>query len=96
MSTQAPSSGSGIARLLEGLERAGLVERAECATDRRGVYARLTHAGSAKLGEAHRTHLAGVGELFVERYSPDELAALSALLARLPRAGGDADPCDAE
>lgn len=79
-------SASGVTRLLDGLERAGLVGRAECATDRRVVYAKLTDTGSAKLDEAHRTHLAGVGELFVERYSPDELAALSELLARLPGA----------
>jgi DNA-binding MarR family transcriptional regulator len=80
---------SGITRLLDGLERAGFVERAECATDRRVVYARLTDAGSAKLAEARQTHLAGVSSLFVERYSPEELAALSALLGRLPGAGAD-------
>jgi DNA-binding MarR family transcriptional regulator len=84
---------SGITRLLEGLERTGLVERAECATDRRVVYAKLTEAGAEKLGEARGTHLAGVCALFVERYSSDELAALSALLGRLPGSGGDAESC---
>lgn len=84
---------SGITRLLEGLERTGLVERAECATDRRVVYAKLTAAGAEKLGEARSTHLAGVSALFVERYSPEELAGLSALLGRLPGAGGDAEAC---
>jgi DNA-binding MarR family transcriptional regulator len=85
---------SGITRLLEGLERAGLVERAECATDRRVVYAKLTKAGVHKLREARGTHLSGVYELFVERYSPEELEALFGLLGRLPGAGGDELPCE--
>jgi DNA-binding MarR family transcriptional regulator len=85
---------SGITRLLDGLERAGLVERAECATDRRVVYAKLTRAGLVKLAQARRTHLAGVSSLFVERYSSDELGALSALLGRLPGTGGEAESCE--
>src|SRR2546421_4959153 len=40
---------SGVTRLLDGLERAGFVERATCASDRRVVYAVLTEAGRAKL-----------------------------------------------
>lgn len=35
-------SPSGITRLLDGLERCGYVERAECASDRRVTYAVLT------------------------------------------------------
>jgi DNA-binding MarR family transcriptional regulator len=84
---------SGITRLLEGLERTSLVEKAECPTDRRVVYAKLTEAGVEKLGQARGTHLAGVCALFVERYSPDELAALFALLGRLPGGEGDAEAC---
>ena len=37
---------SGITRLLEGLERSGLVGGKLCDTDRRVVYARLTEAGA--------------------------------------------------
>jgi DNA-binding MarR family transcriptional regulator len=85
---------SGITRLLDGLERAGLVERAECATDKRVVYAKLTRAGLEKLAQARRTHVAGVGSLFVERYSSEELAALSTLLGRLPGTGGEDDSCE--
>ena len=33
---------------------------------------------------ARATHLAGVAELFSDRYSDDDLAALSRLLERLP------------
>jgi DNA-binding MarR family transcriptional regulator len=82
---------SGITRLLEGLERAGLVERAQCASDRRVVYAKLTDAGEERVHAAGVTHRAGVRALFAERYSPEELAALSALLTRLPGADTDDD-----
>jgi DNA-binding MarR family transcriptional regulator len=85
---------SGITRLLEGLERAGLVERARCPEDRRVVYAKLTEAGEERLRVAGATHRAGVRTLFAERYSAEELAALSALLTRLPGADvGDDGAC---
>jgi DNA-binding MarR family transcriptional regulator len=82
---------SGITRLLEGLERAGYVEKAACATDARVSYARLTEPGRAKLLEASNTHLAGIDELFTGRFSESELATLSQLLGRLPLAGLEAD-----
>ena len=87
---------SGITRLLEGLENAGLVERADCPTDRRVVYAKLTGAGEQKLRDASGTHLAGIHELFTSRFSEDDLAALSALLGRLPGASVDGDDCAPE
>src|SRR5436305_3099543 len=59
---------SGITRLLDGLERAGYVEKATCASDARVSYAQLTDAGRAKLAEASVTHLAGVDELFTSRF----------------------------
>ena len=43
---------SGITRLLDGLEAAGYVDRAACASDRRVVYAVITDAGRDKLEEA--------------------------------------------
>ena len=83
---------SGITRLLEGLERAGYVEKDTCASDARVTYARLTEDGRAKLKEASRTHLADIDELFVSRYSGSELATLSDLLSRLPMTGDDCKP----
>src|SRR5262245_53835009 len=64
---------SGITRLLDGLERADLVEKATCATDARVSYAKLTDGGREKLQDASATHLAGVEELFTSRYSEAEL-----------------------
>ena len=81
---------SGVTRLLDGLEAAGYVERAACASDRRVTYAVLTETGLAKLREAADSHVAAVEELFHERYSEDELAHLGRLLARLPGAEGTA------
>lgn len=78
---------SGITRLLDGLEQAGYVERAECLSDRRVVYAVLTDAGLEKLREAAGTHLAGIQAQFAERFSDDELVTLHELLGRLPGAG---------
>lgn len=74
---------SGITRLLDGLERSGLVARESCASDRRVVYAVLTDAGRAKGEEATATHFAQIDELFAERFDRDELAAVTSLLGRL-------------
>ncbi len=80
---------SGITRLLAGLERARLVAKVRCSSDARVSCAKLTDAGLAKLREASVTHLAGVHELFVGRYSGSELATLAELLSRLPMTGSD-------
>jgi DNA-binding MarR family transcriptional regulator len=87
---------SGITRLLEGLERSGLVERVLCDSDRRVAYAQLTGAGLQKLREASRTHIAGIETLFVGRFTDEELATLSALLSRLPAAGDETLDCTTE
>jgi DNA-binding MarR family transcriptional regulator len=78
---------SGITRLLEGLERGGLVKKENCASDARVTYAKITPAGAAKLREASKTHLRGIDELFVGRYSESELTTLADLLSRLPLTG---------
>lgn len=83
---------SGITRLLDGLEAAGLVERAECPSDRRAVYAVLTEAGRKRVEAAFLAHAAAVESLFEERLDEEELATLSSLLERL---NGTAEPCDA-
>jgi DNA-binding MarR family transcriptional regulator len=83
---------SGITRLLDGLERAGYVEKAACASDARVSYAKLTDAGAEKLAEASTTHLAGIDELFNGRFSDEELTALGELLARLPTTSGRDEP----
>lgn len=78
---------SGITRLLDGLQRAGLVCKAECPSDLRVTYAQITDEGRAALRQAACTHLAAIEALFAERFTPEESAALADLLERLPRAG---------
>jgi DNA-binding MarR family transcriptional regulator len=86
---------SGITRLLEGLERAGYVERASCSSDARVTYALLTDEGYQKLREASSTHVEGIRSHFAERFSSEELETLAALLSRLPLDGVEAGDCAA-
>jgi DNA-binding MarR family transcriptional regulator len=79
---------SGVTRLLDGLERAGWVERGSCASDRRVTYAVLTDTGRTKLREAGESHVAGVRAFFEARFSSEELDQLASLLGRLPGAAG--------
>jgi DNA-binding MarR family transcriptional regulator len=74
---------SGVTRLLEGLERHGLVTKALCQTDGRVTYAVLTKAGRQKLAKASGSHVEAIRVLFEERYTRAELATLAELLARL-------------
>jgi DNA-binding MarR family transcriptional regulator len=89
LAQQVVLTASGITRLLEGLERAGYVRKESCSSDARVSYAALTDDGREKLRSAADTHLRGVDELFVSRYSGSELATLAELLARLPVTGAD-------
>ena len=76
-------SRSGLTRLVDRLERDGLLGAAACADDARGSFATLTPAGAEKLAEARATPLAGVRALFLEHFSEAELE-LGALGARAP------------
>ena len=82
---------SGITRLLDGLEKAGWVERGTCDSDRRVVYAVLTESGLTKLREAAASHVAQVEELFAERFDAAEIEAVGNLLSRL--GGTDSRDC---
>ena len=82
---------SGVTRLLDGLERDGFVDRANCATDRRVTYAVLTDDGHRKLQEASRTHVADLRTFFETRYSSEELEQLATLLGRLTADGAVPD-----
>jgi len=86
-------SASGITRLLDGLEAAGLVRKSPCVSDARVTYAVLSEEGRRRLQAASMDHLAGIRALFAERYRDDELAALVELLGRIPGAGGGGSAC---
>ena len=76
---------SGVTRLLDGLEREGLVEKRTCDADARVTYAVLTDAGAERLQLASCSHVGSVRALFEERYTDEELETLSDLLGRLPQ-----------
>lgn len=76
-------SRSGVTRLIDRLERDGLVRREPSPDDARGMYAVVTDQGLDRLRAASRVHLPGVQEHFVRRFSRSELDQLGELLARL-------------
>ena len=76
-------SRSGLTRLVDRLEREGLIARESCPSDARGSFATLTPAGRKKLGAARATHLAGVRSMFVDHFSADELELLGAAWERV-------------
>ena len=86
---------SGVTRLLEGLEAAGLVERAACESDLRVTYAQLTPAGAEKLAAASCGHVAAVCELMESHLTQSELEGLSETLAKLPGVADGDDACPA-
>jgi DNA-binding MarR family transcriptional regulator len=84
---------SGVTRLLDGLEKHGLVDKATCATDARVTYAVLTDEGHKRLKKASSSHVAAIKAVFEERYTRKELETLARLLARLPGAAGGDESC---
>jgi DNA-binding MarR family transcriptional regulator len=68
-------SRSGVTRLVDRLERGGLVARARVDTDGRGVVAVLTQLGYDRLRDATGAHLSGVARHFAGRLDSTELVA---------------------
>lgn len=76
-------SPSGLTRLVDRLERDGMVERTPCPTDARSMYAVLTEAGHERFRVAGRTHLRGIREHFLSRLDEGQRDALRCSLERL-------------
>jgi DNA-binding MarR family transcriptional regulator len=87
-------SRSGVTRLVDRLEREGLIVRDTCTSDGRGLYAVLTDKGEELLAAARPTHLAGVRERFLRHFSEDELRHLATYWERVHP--GAADLIDAD
>ena len=80
-------SRSGLTRLVDRLARDGLLKREQCEEDARGYFAAITDRGRALFTEARRTHLAGVRERFLSRFSRDDLRTLGELWEKVPPGG---------
>jgi len=78
---------SAISRVVDGLERRGLVERVRCPSDRRGLLAVLSDRGMACLEEVYPTHLRGVREHVMCHLGGLDLEAVADAVGRF--AGGD-------
>jgi DNA-binding MarR family transcriptional regulator len=89
-------SRSGLTRLVDRLQAAGLVVREPFPGDARGMYTVLTPAGLDRLRRAAPIHLAGVQEYWLSKFSDDELRQLHDLLNRLAADSEDSDITDAE
>jgi DNA-binding MarR family transcriptional regulator len=76
-------SASGVSRLVDRLEREGLVCRERCSSDGRGYWAVLTSRGETAFRDARATHLAGVRRLFVRHFSEADLTRLADYWERL-------------
>ncbi|MFS1304246.1 MarR family winged helix-turn-helix transcriptional regulator [Streptosporangium longisporum] len=75
LAAQTSLSTSGVTRVVDRLEREGLVARQACTTDRRTSYAVITEAGTDRLGGVLPQHLADVETWFTGLLSPEQLDA---------------------
>ena len=67
---------SGLTRIVDVLERQGLVERIPAEEDGRGLCAKLTPQGREKFHAAHRVHLRGIRSRFLDKLTTSQLAPL--------------------
>ncbi len=74
---------SGVSRVVERLEKAGLVTREEAPEDRRGAYAVLTEAGAERFQTAAQKHTDCVRANFLGKFSKGELEAMGEFWKRL-------------
>ncbi|WP_327108121.1 MarR family winged helix-turn-helix transcriptional regulator [Nonomuraea glycinis] len=83
LSAQTGLSTSGVTRVVDRLERDGLVRRKGCDTDRRASYATLTDAGRDKLQEVLPRHLADIDDILTGMLDSAELESFLATLRKI-------------
>ncbi|WP_344589977.1 MarR family winged helix-turn-helix transcriptional regulator [Actinomadura vinacea] len=76
-------SRSGLTRLVDRLQREGLVERESCDSDARGLYAVITPRGRTRLAEAGPTYRRGVRDYVLSRLDEADLRALALIMSKL-------------
>ena len=83
---------SRVSRIIDALERRGLVSRAACPNDARAVHAKLSDTGLKIVLDAQATHFASVQAAFFDQLDDDEIATLARVFGRFaPRATGQCD-----
>lgn len=81
-------SKSGVTRLVDRLEKRGLIERELCDRDRRVIHARLTKDGRRLLERAKPVLARSVDSFFSAHLSDDDVAALRGALKSVLQANG--------
>jgi DNA-binding MarR family transcriptional regulator len=76
-------SRSGLTRLVDRMQREGLLRRERCEDDARGWFAAITPKGRELFTRARKTHLDGVRERFLSHFTRDELRSLAAFWERI-------------
>ena len=87
---QTTLSTSGVTRVVDRMDRDGLVRREACASDRRSSYAVITDAGLSRLEEVLPGHLELIQQWFTGQLSP---AQLDQMLEALRRIRDAVNPC---
>ena len=80
LATQTSLSTSGMTRMVDRMERDGLVCRSACPTDRRSLHTVLTETGMRRLNAVLPGHLALIDRWFTGQLDPDTLRGLLAAL----------------
>ncbi|MFC4531026.1 MarR family winged helix-turn-helix transcriptional regulator [Sphaerisporangium dianthi] len=76
LAAQTSLSTSGVTRVVDRLEREGLVERVACPSDRRASFATLTDAGATRLESVLPRHIEDIEKWFTGLLSPQRLEEL--------------------
>jgi DNA-binding MarR family transcriptional regulator len=79
-------SRSAATRLVDRIERAGLVTRIAAEEDRRGTFVELTDDGLATLRAAAPIHLRGIQDYFAAQLSDDEAVMVDGVMRRMVEA----------
>ena len=77
------ASKSGLTRVIDRMEEAGLVRRERPANDRRAIDVLITRDGLAALKAARRVHRRGIHEHFGRHLDEDDLVAVTHALAKV-------------
>ncbi|HEY8756483.1 MAG TPA: MarR family winged helix-turn-helix transcriptional regulator [Candidatus Dormibacteraeota bacterium] len=88
LTSHARMTKSGVTRLVERLQRDGLLGTERCPSDRRGAYAVLTPEGQTAFRRAAALHLRGVQDHFGRHLDDSEAASLRDTLERVRDALG--------
>lgn len=74
---------SGLTRLVDRMEREGLLRREKSEEDKRGAYAVLTEAGESELRKAWPVYAKGIKKYFAASLGESNLSALRKALSRI-------------